>query len=266
MKLIEKKCPNCGASLSFDKHDTDVTCEYCKKSYVIQRDEIKIENNENSKTDNIEVHYNLVSFKKRNKAVFLFVYIVAIIFIISIISSFLIFSRVLFGMFESSNVHTTTNNNEIKKDIYVTEFSQIDEKSLEIFHEESLKTLNSRKDSNYKGITTGSWTYCGMYLLNKKNGNDNMLYDVFKRTVTTSEATFEVYGAVKYRTLKLSEDNIVLNDFNGQFIAPMYMIGYGFVYGYEDNNTLYNRELRELTGDYKVIATEGLYLEKKQQS
>lgn len=38
MKLIEKKCPNCGAELKFDKDDTEVECIYCKASYEIQRD------------------------------------------------------------------------------------------------------------------------------------------------------------------------------------------------------------------------------------
>jgi uncharacterized membrane protein YvbJ len=38
MKLVEKKCPNCGADLKFDKDDTEVTCKYCETSYEIQRD------------------------------------------------------------------------------------------------------------------------------------------------------------------------------------------------------------------------------------
>ena len=38
MKLIEKKCPNCGAELKFDKDDTEVKCNYCETNYEIQRD------------------------------------------------------------------------------------------------------------------------------------------------------------------------------------------------------------------------------------
>ena len=38
MKLIEKKCPNCGANLKFDKDDKEVSCKYCNASYEIQRD------------------------------------------------------------------------------------------------------------------------------------------------------------------------------------------------------------------------------------
>ena len=42
MKLVEKKCPNCGAGLKFDENDTNVTCEYCNKMYYLQKDEKKI--------------------------------------------------------------------------------------------------------------------------------------------------------------------------------------------------------------------------------
>ena len=38
MKLVEKKCPNCGAKLSFNKNDKEVVCKYCDKSYEIERE------------------------------------------------------------------------------------------------------------------------------------------------------------------------------------------------------------------------------------
>ncbi len=41
MKLIEKKCPNCGASLEFDEKDKSCNCTYCHRSYEIEREETK---------------------------------------------------------------------------------------------------------------------------------------------------------------------------------------------------------------------------------
>lgn len=38
MKLVEKKCPNCGANLSFEKTDKEVTCKYCETSFEIERE------------------------------------------------------------------------------------------------------------------------------------------------------------------------------------------------------------------------------------
>ena len=41
MKLIEKKCPNCGGSVEFNENDTSCKCEYCHRSFEIERDEKK---------------------------------------------------------------------------------------------------------------------------------------------------------------------------------------------------------------------------------
>ena len=39
MKLIEKKCPNCGANLEFSETDKSCKCEYCHRAFEIERDE-----------------------------------------------------------------------------------------------------------------------------------------------------------------------------------------------------------------------------------
>ena len=38
MKLVEKKCPNCGAGLSFNSSDKEVTCKYCNVSFEVERE------------------------------------------------------------------------------------------------------------------------------------------------------------------------------------------------------------------------------------
>lgn len=38
MRLVEKKCPKCGADLSFDSNSKEVNCSYCKTSYEVERD------------------------------------------------------------------------------------------------------------------------------------------------------------------------------------------------------------------------------------
>ncbi len=76
MKLIEKKCPNCGAGLTFDENSTNVQCEYCKMNYEIKRDDTKI--------DNPEEAYDLVKVKKVASVFFTY-------FAVSSIISFVIF-------------------------------------------------------------------------------------------------------------------------------------------------------------------------------
>lgn len=38
MKLVEKKCPNCGANLDFKVGERDVTCAHCRRKYAVQYD------------------------------------------------------------------------------------------------------------------------------------------------------------------------------------------------------------------------------------
>ena len=38
MRIVEKKCPNCGASLEFDENAKSCKCEYCKRSFEIERE------------------------------------------------------------------------------------------------------------------------------------------------------------------------------------------------------------------------------------
>ena len=38
MKIIQKKCPGCGADLKFDKEDKEVKCKYCNATFQVERD------------------------------------------------------------------------------------------------------------------------------------------------------------------------------------------------------------------------------------
>jgi hydrogenase maturation factor len=38
MKIVEKKCPNCGANLDFNVGKRDVVCGHCRRKYAVQYD------------------------------------------------------------------------------------------------------------------------------------------------------------------------------------------------------------------------------------
>jgi hypothetical protein len=38
MKIIEKKCPNCGANLKFKPGDREAHCESCRREFIIERE------------------------------------------------------------------------------------------------------------------------------------------------------------------------------------------------------------------------------------
>ena len=85
MKLIEKKCPNCGASLSFDENDKVTKCDYCKREFEIERDaqdQISLVIGETGKS---VIKYFFISHM--------------VIGIISIIVFLIIFGFIIFGIY-----------------------------------------------------------------------------------------------------------------------------------------------------------------------
>ncbi len=62
MKLIQAKCPNCGANLDITSNNKTIKCEYCKQNIIIT--ELNTEKKETKKgiinTDGIESHLDLI--------------------------------------------------------------------------------------------------------------------------------------------------------------------------------------------------------------
>ena len=47
MKIIEKKCPNCGANLEFDVGEKNVRCSSCRRLFAIEYDKEKFQGSDN---------------------------------------------------------------------------------------------------------------------------------------------------------------------------------------------------------------------------
>lgn len=99
MKLIEKKCPKCGADLSFDIKSREVTCKYCNTSFEIDRsDDISSLVNEASNLVNEVINPDIFKLHaKISKGItFGSIFIFAIVIIFFLVITFTIFSRFLF--------------------------------------------------------------------------------------------------------------------------------------------------------------------------
>ena len=92
MKLIEKKCPNCGGKLTFSINDKEATCNYCNASYVIDRDA------EDIIADIIQPEAIIKHFNRVQKVSGVVMYVVAAVFIVAIITfMFIMFRFPFFG-------------------------------------------------------------------------------------------------------------------------------------------------------------------------
>ena len=252
MKLVEKKCPSCGAVLKFDENDTNVTCEYCNKMYYLQKDEKK---SERLDTAHLADAYKFVNEFGRP--------MVAKSQSIVLVIGFVMFAIVaLIGFFSFRSINGFGNG-----DKYVTKISQIDEVTMGTFNDTSLERLQNYDGSCIHGgyEITKEWTHIGVYLLVAKNNNDNILYDVYEHTYKNKKTGEEttLYAAVKYDDLTIVDD-IVNNDYFAWPEIPEYEFegtSFNTAYGYESLEKLYNKLVRSQRADYNIEASEGLYKE-----
>ena len=95
MKLIEKKCPNCGANLEFDKDDTEITCKYCDTSYEIQRDPDLNDLVKNVfDANDFILHKKMINNVGRG-IIYFSIFMFIVIFIIFLVMFFNIFPRIM---------------------------------------------------------------------------------------------------------------------------------------------------------------------------
>lgn len=263
MKLVEKKCPNCGAGLKFDENDTNVTCEYCNKMYYLQKDEKKIERLD---TAHLADAYKFVNefgrpMFARSQSTIMIVGIV--MFVMVAIIGFISFKTI-----DNNKITHFNGFDDENKTKYVTKISQIDDVTLETYNDTSLQRIQSLDGTCTMGDyeVTKKWTYIGVYLLVSKDNDGNILYDVYEQTYknTKTGVVTTLYGAVKYEDLTLSEDGIVQDDYFAWPEVPSYeFAGTSFngAYGYGSIEKLYNKLVRSQRADYNIEASEGLYKE-----
>lgn len=80
MKLVEKKCPNCGASLKFNKEDTSITCNYCKAVFDIEKDPTE------EVAEEFVLHFKTV--RKMSKTIIIFTMVIFVVILLIIIFAF----------------------------------------------------------------------------------------------------------------------------------------------------------------------------------
>lgn len=265
MRLVQKKCPNCGAGIDFNEFSKTVKCAYCNQTYTVEKDKEMIKNEINI-SNHFDDAFNLVN-KVRTPIAFVSIFMVIIIFaivIIGFITTFIrinTFDNVFENTFESFTV-TEENSNML------TDFEQIDEDTLNAFHKESYAELTDTLFLNGKAKIVNDWSNVGMYLLINETFEYTNLVDVFEVTYLVKEKEYHLYGAVLYDRIELSDDGIVVTDFYGMSYCPTYTLDYDkyskvYLCGYETKEDLYNKVVRSYMGsDYKIKYTDGMYMVK----
>ena len=271
MKLVEKKCPNCGGDLKFGIDDKETKCEYCNKAYEIER-----ENDDEEEMFNAD-NYKFIEEKAEAAKAVIFGFAAAQMIPIFIFAFFFIAivgTGIFFGFKHdtgSSRIETKRDEapdeykqaeKKINKEIlrqegYVVEFSGFEEKDLKEIHSSTLATLNNSVNRHENFIYKHSnYEYVGMYLLLGMTGNS--LYDVYKIVFNVNGTDKEYYSAVRYTNIKKNNGKLIAN-LEGYEINPYNSNGNKSVLGYESCQELFNKNVRGKLGDSELEVSGSVY-------
>ena len=236
MRIIEKKCPNCGAGLEFDNNAKSCKCEYCKKSYAI---EMESKDRDFYSPDN----FNLM--EKKSSTIFLIVF--AVIFTIVFAGIFMIGSNMM---------HSNYNDDEWE-DVF-TKVSDFSNSNLESFDTESYWIIYN----NDKGLVDYHLDMKikreKMYVAYNKKKDSNIVVVVYKTKyakLLDKENIYNLYVPIIFENLAMVDSPIELQLKNGYVKAPEYYFNLEhseYSYGYQDMETLEKEVIEPLKKEYKI--------------
>jgi len=211
MKLFEKKCPNCGAQLSFKKDDKEVTCDYCRKSFIIEN-------------DNPDGVLDAESFKLINNTIG---FMSGMHFVIFGIALFMIvgISVAMFNNIKNNKINNNpqpiinnggSKNNAEKDSNYITKYSEIGQDLIDLNRKGGINALDNAINfyvEHFMPKIVNSWEYVGSYFLVRNETSSrmqhNILYDVYSITYKIDGENKTYYGVVVNSDFMRSGDRIV---------------------------------------------------------
>ena len=250
MKIIEKKCPNCGASLEFKIGDKETKCKYCNSNFIIE------DNNKDDKDFDIN-NINL----KFAKTAFIIHFIIAGIIILVVLLTIVFMIINMSKSFSDTKKGLDFDIFEDTEEKKASEEKQsLDEITADLDEKLSKEALNNL--GTWTGYLTtykiqGDYEKVGYYYL--KNSVSVKIVYVYKTTYSNGSESKEVYKAVSF--VGLSLDGLGQTAFVD---TNKYNLNDNeYAYGYESIEDLYNKVIKSTKSfNFKVLATDGLYIEK----
>ena len=172
MRLVEKKCPNCGANLEFSETDKSCKCQYCHRAFEIERDQ-------NLNVSDLADQFNLSelsdSFVKTSKFIFIPFIIGMIIFIVIFVFIFaMAFRSIVKHENKSSSIFSqseeVSSDEKLLKDV-----SELTNDSLEDLDFDARSVVSQsvigRRDTTYSYQQSGDERLEKIYVAYKKDSN-----------------------------------------------------------------------------------------------
>lgn len=238
MKLIEKKCPNCGAGLEFKDNDKNCKCSHCGSSFEIER---------NTNINDIEEQFDLKPIGKVFSAFYIFIFIVIFISVAGFISI------TAYHVFNNS----TNYSSFFKKNGYISSVSDLSNSDISHIEFESKmqisykgEGMNDHNHSYYRSSEPRREKLCVAY---KKDSNFIIaIYKVSYHDFFHQENNYTVYVPIVYENVK---GEIAFNLGDGKVSAPEYYFNSertSYTYGYASFDEAYNGVVKPLENEYKI--------------
>ena len=241
MRLVEKSCPNCGASLEFNEKDKGCKCQYCKKSFEIERD-----------SDNSE-EYNLVYNDIRNPFLLLFAVPFIVIILAIVITSISMQNHLGSDHYSSSKINT-----QEEADHLITSADQLTNQMLETLERENNSFVNQsitgRHDTTYSYQKTGDPKLEKVYVLYQEDTNYLIsIYKVMYHNYFNQSDVHTVYVPIIFEDVMNKGFNASLA--NGNNPAPEYYFNEEhstYIYAYPSFDDCYNDVIKIHEEDFQI--------------
>lgn len=243
MKLIEKKCPNCGASLEFSEIDKSCKCSYCHRAFEIERD-----------NENMDDYY-LKSIETSKFAYIPFLIAALVIFCFGF---FMFISITNHSNSNNNSFHNSSSNNNIKQVEYFSKADQLSNSDLEDIDHDAAMNIKNIADGvggpGHSFVGEGDESRQKVYVASKDDGNVIIAAYLMKYyNMSDNNERFNVYIPIVYENV---DKNQFLDKFNSpQVKAPEYFFNAdksNYVKGYSSIDELYNNLVKPLEKDYKI--------------
>ncbi len=241
MRLIEKKCPNCGANLEFDENDKSCKCQYCKRSFEIERDMNDLEK------------FNLVFDKVQQpvKAFFFIPFIFAFVVIVIIMVSIFSFNHSDVDHNSSSDIEEV----EEEKNPLIVDASELTNSNMDFLEQKAFSVISQsvtgRSDTTYSYQKTGEPRLEKTYVASKEDGNAVILiYKVMYHNFFNQSDVHTVFVPAVFEDV---HKNLDLSKPKNP--APEYYFNSEkstYIYAYGSLDDAYNNVVKPYEGDYKI--------------
>lgn len=253
MKLIEKKCPNCGANLEFKDSDKSCKCSHCGSSFEIERDKDK-----SDLSDQFDLK-PLKAFSIFSAFTFAEIFIIFIIVFVIIIALF--FQVFNFKSSSEKELETKYENDIIsdlfKEKSYVESVDKLSNSDISSINHKSEMKISYRgegaNDVDHSYNRSGKPRREKIYVAYKKDGNYIItIYKAVYHDFFHQESSYTVYVPIVFENVK---EDVSFSLGDGEVSAPEYYFNSektSYTYGYASFEEAYNNVVKPLEKDYTI--------------